>query len=282
MKTPMLILVTVALGAVAQAGSSIDPAARHSYGANIGWLDWQYDTSTPEGVTVSSYLLHGMIYSANVGWINTGAGTPANGRQYVQTAGEWGVNHDGSGGLTGYAYGANIGWISFDDNIAEPPRVDLTTGAMSGYAYSANVGWISLDGLTACIDTGPDTDSDGIADAWEFEMQSLAGHPLDLTEMDGSTDSDGDGDTDLEEYEADTNPFDANDYFRITSFSRTPVQADLGWNGSSRRVYQVKTSETLTSWTNVGPVTPLFSATVPTGGKTKLFFRVESKFPTKP
>lgn len=279
----MRLLAIATFGVTAaQAGSTIDPAAHQSYGANIGWLDWQYDASTPEGVTVSSYLLHGKIYSANVGWIDTGGGVPSSGMYYAQSGGEWGVNHDGSGGLIGYAYGANIGWIVFDSSLSEPPRVDLASGALSGYAYSANVGWISLDGVVGCIGKGVDSDADGISDAWETEMQTLAGHTLDLSEMDGTTDSDGDGESDLEEFEADTNPFDAGDKFEITSFSRTLVMADLTWNGSPRRVFQVKKSEDLLGWTDVGTPSIATTAMVPTGGLPRLFFTVEAKLPTKP
>lgn len=272
-------LATVAV-ATGWADSTVDATARHAYGANIGWLDLQYDTAAPEGVVIGSYILRGKIYGANVGWIDTGSGTPSSGMYYAQTGGEWGVNHDGTGRLSGYAYGSNIGWIVFDQSIAEPPRVDLVTGALSGYAYGANVGWISLSGVTGCVDMGEDADGDGIADAWEIEMLTLASKAASLVTMDSTTDSDGDGVSDVDEFESDTNPFDPSDRLRITSYTRTASTADLGWNGSPRRVYQVETSEDLATWNGAGGTLGVTTATVPTGGKTKLFFRVRSLLPT--
>jgi hypothetical protein len=279
MKTKLGILALAVLAtAAAQAGSTIDPAARHGYGANIGWTDWQYDTSTPDGVTVESYLLHGKIYAANVGWIDTGNGTPASGVQYSQTSGEWGVNHDGAGNLSGYAYGANIGWIYFDPSIATPPRVDLTTGEMSGFAYGANVGWIGLDGITTNFAPGSDSDGDVIADAWEYEQLAAAGLPPVLGTL-GTGDADGDGVSNTEEYEADTNPFDADDVLRITQLTPATGSATLQWTFSPRRIYQVKTSTDLVTWTPYGAPTTADSAAIPTGGASRIFFTVEATLP---
>lgn len=279
MKTKLGILALAVLAtAAARAGSTIDPAARHGYGANIGWTDWQYDTTAPDGVTVEAYLLHGKIYAANVGWIDTGNGTPAGGVQYSQTGGEWGVNHDGAGNLSGYAYGANIGWIHFDPSVSSPPRVDLGTGKMSGYAYGANVGWIGLEGITTSIAPGADSDGDGIADSWEYEQLAAAGLPANLGTL-GAGDSDGDGTSDADEFDADTDPFDPDEVLRITNFNRVALSAALQWTHSPRRIYQVKSSPDLLTWTDEGAPTLLDSASVATGGATRLFFKVEASLP---
>lgn len=279
MKTKLGILALAVLAAAAaRAGSTIDPAARHGYGANIGWTDWQYDTTAPDGVTVETYLLHGKIYAANLGWIDTGNGTPAGGVQYSQTGGEWGVNHDGAGNLSGYAYGANIGWIFFDPSIGSPPRVDLATGEMSGFAYGANVGWIGLEGITTGFGPGTDSDGDAIADAWEYEQLAAAGLPADLGTL-GVGDSDGDGTSDADEYEADTDPFDPDELLRITNFNRVALSAALQWTHSPRRVYQVKSSPDLMTWADEGAPTLLDAASVATGGATKKFFKVEASLP---
>ena len=281
MKTKLGILaaaVLVTAAGPARAGSTIDPTTRHGYGANIGWTDWQYDTAAPDGVTVENYLLHGKIYAANVGWIDTGNGTPAGGVQYSQTGGEWGVNHDGAGNLSGYAYGANIGWIFFDASIASPPRVDLGTGKMTGYAYGANVGWIGLDGITTSFGPGTDSDGDGIADSWEYEMLAAAGLPANLGTL-GAGDSDGDGTSDADEFEADTDPFEAGEVLRITDFVLTSGAVALQWTHSPRRLYQVKSSPDLLTWTDEGAPTLLDAASVATGAATKKFFKVEASLP---
>ena len=281
MKTKLGILaaaVLVTAAGPARAGSTIDPTTRHGYGANIGWTDWQYDTAAPDGVTVETYLLHGKIYAANVGWIDTGNGTPAGGVQYSQTGGEWGVNHDGAGNLSGYAYGANIGWIFFDASIASPPRVDLGTGKMTGYAYGANVGWIGLDGITTSFGPGTDSDGDGIADSWEYEMLAAAGLPANLGTL-GAGDSDGDGTSDADEFEADTDPFEAGEVLRITDFVLTSGAVALQWTHSPRRLYQVKSSPDLLTWTDEGAPTLLDAASVATGAATKKFFKVEASLP---
>jgi hypothetical protein len=114
------------------------------------------------------------LWSPALGWIGLGA-APTNGWLYTNlSADDWGVNHDGLGRLTGYAYGANIGWVNFEQTYGKP-RVDLRTGVMSGAAWSPNVGWISFSNAVAHVrmarlETGPDSDGDGIGDPWEYEM----------------------------------------------------------------------------------------------------------------
>ena len=84
-----------------------------------------------------------------------------------------------------------------------------TINATSKFAYGANTGWINLG--TGDLDTDtmacPDTNTDNISDAWEFQKfgnLSLAGI---------GTDKDGDGQTDA----ADTDPNSAGDHLRIVS-----------------------------------------------------------------
>ena len=95
-------------------------------------------------------MLFRSIYSANVGWISLGSGTPTNGLAYQNnSAADFGVNRDAAGNLRGYAYGANIGWINFETTGA--PQMDLVTGNFSGSVWSANCGWISLSNATAYV-----------------------------------------------------------------------------------------------------------------------------------
>lgn len=147
-------LVAVLLGSatVSQAASSIVPGSETAHAANFGWINGLWDPAAPAGLVVTDHFIAGHAYAANVGWVDFGDGAPTGtSGQYRQTAGDIGVNHDGSGGLAGYAYGANIGWIFFDPSIAEPPRIDLASGTFSGYAYSANCGWVNLASLQTVI-----------------------------------------------------------------------------------------------------------------------------------
>jgi hypothetical protein len=230
------------------AATTIDAANRYAWGANIGWLDWVADTNN--GAVIGEYVCSGFIYSANVGWINLGNGSPANGVRYQNnSAADFGVNQDGLGNLRGYAYGANIGWVNFENTGA--PKVDLKTGTLNGFVYSANCGWISLSNAVARVQTdviapGADSDGDGIADAWELTYTNT------LTAFSASTDTDGDGVSDKDEYLADTSPLDPADNLRIVSITHDILSAGstiLLWTSKPTRCYAVQDRLTLDSAT---------------------------------
>ena len=84
MKTPRLFLASLLLLANAvQAASTIDAVNKNAYGANIGWMDWTGGAGeTASGAVIGAYVCSGYIYSANVGWINLGSGSPTNGIYY--------------------------------------------------------------------------------------------------------------------------------------------------------------------------------------------------------
>lgn len=271
--------------------STITPACRFTYAANFGWLNWRTNPLATDAPVIETTMAHGKVYAANVGWIDLGDGSPSTSAGYSQTGGDIGVNHDGAGGLSGYAYGANIGWIYFDPTIAQPPRIDLVTGAFSGYAYSANCGWIFLGTIKTSIDPGPDTDplagggsGDGIADSWEIEQATAAGYgsSLSLLGTNANSDFDFDGISDRDEYLADTNPFSVNDRLDITGFTVDPLTGniDLDWNGSTRRLFRIHYSSNLSTWSPLGDVqtggSAALTATLPLSN---LFFKVEASLP---
>ena len=234
-----LIACFVLLAACASAQSTIDPANPYGYGANVGWINARADGTN--GAVVGQAFCSGYLYSANCGWIFLGDGSPADGRAYANaSATDFGVNHDGRGNLSGYAYGANIGWIDFEQTYGHP-KVNLATGELSGYAWGANVGWIDLSGIkTLSIDPGPDTDADGIPDAWEL------GRAGDLTSL-GPGDADADGIDDVGEYEADTDPQDAAEYLRITAFLADGATNRVTWPVKTTRFYALEYAPTLTN-----------------------------------
>ena len=244
-----LTIVICLLAAVWRAGadSTVDPLHSDAYGGNVGWCNLQADGTN--GAVIGQYYCTGYVWSANCGWISLGHG-PTNGWQYSNANGtDWGVNHDGTGRLSGYAYGANIGWVAFEQTFGQP-RVDLLTGGFSGYAYGANLGWISLSNAqayarTVRLDAGPDADHDGIPDAYEYcragGTNVLSGN---------GADADHDGVSDLAEYLADTDPLQPNETLRILSIGTTSLTDTVSWTVRPTRLYQLETIASLTSPTS--------------------------------
>src|SRR5262245_116562 len=73
------------------ATTTIDPANKSAWGANVGWIDWRGDTNN--GAVIGAFVCSGSIWSANAGWIQLGNGAPANGVRYLNnSATDYGVN----------------------------------------------------------------------------------------------------------------------------------------------------------------------------------------------
>ena len=289
-KTIILSFVSLASCVVsASANTTIDPAHHNAYGANTGWIEARGDVT--HGAVIGHSYCTGYIYSANCGWISLG-NTPINGWHYDNAAADdWGVNHDGLGNLTGYAYGANIGWINFEQTHGQP-RIDLLTGNLDGHIWSANTGWISLNNAEAYVRTetlspGPDSDGDGIPDAWEYRQVG------DLTTLSGSGhDEDQDGVPDADEYPADTDPDDDTAFFRITALN--PAGADTNevvWTSELTRFYELESNIDLTDasgWADsgFGLISPdagaITARTVAKSGATNRFYRVKAVLPLAP
>jgi hypothetical protein len=297
LKTLTTILVVSAVFACSvQAATSVNSANRFSYGANIAWMDWRGDVAN--GAIIGEFVCSGSVYSANVGWIHLGDGTPANGIRYANnSATDFGVNHDGAGNLRGFAYGANIGWLNFTNRDTsgagyDGPKVDLLTGRLSGYVYGANIGWISLSNTLAHVQTdsipaGPDSDGDGIPDNWELQY---AGN---LTSLNGAGDFDNDGVPNSQEYLADTNPTDPSSNLRITDFIANSggTANTVTFTTRPTRLYEVQERTTLapeSTWTDSGlgaihpdPGTTTTRSFNDAAAPTR-FFRVEASRPLSP
>lgn len=287
MKKNLFIISGVLAICSAQAATTIDPAHNDAYAGNVGWVNFSGDGA--HGAVIGQAFCSGYIYSANCGWISLGDGSPDDGQAYGNdSATDWGVNHDGLGNLTGYAYGANIGWINFEQTFGQP-RVSLTSGYLSGYIWSANVGWIRLRPSkadyvrTLTIASGPDTDADGIPDAWEFENYGK------LNVLNGTDDYDGDGVSDLDEYLADTDPTSDADYLAITDFQTSGTTNWVTWPVKTTRLYTLEYTTALsngTSWvegTSFIPASgPDTTEEVPGVTDSSRFYRVKAAPPLNP
>lgn len=235
---------------VLEGATTIDAAHPYAYSANAGWINAAGSGSN--GAVIGPYYCTGFVWSANCGWIGLGKG-PTNGWRYSNTSSnDWGLNHDGRGQLTGYAYGANVGWIVFEQTYGQP-RLDLLTGRFSGFAYGANIGWISLSNAlsfvrTAHLDTGPDSNGNGLPDAWELQKVGTLSLLSSNLLVAGKTT------TGWDEYVADTDPTDTNDLLRITFLHVLQgTNAMVKWLSKPTRLYWVEGVQTLTNaagWTD--------------------------------
>jgi Bacterial TSP3 repeat len=293
MKTRIKILIVLASSLILQplaalrAGTSIDPVNRYAYGGNIGWVNAVADTNN--GAVMGNYVCSGYLYSANVGWINLGSGSPGNNIQYQNnSATDFGVNNDGLGNLSGYAWGANIGWITFEQTFGKP-KINLLTGVLSGYAWSANCGWISLSNAVAYVQTdylypGP-LAPDGLPIPWLFSN-------FGTTNVNANADPDNDGMSNEQEYQAGTNPNDANSVLRITaqSFNSQGTIDSLTWLSEPTRLYYIlgNTNLLTPTWqdSNLGLIVPSAGTTTTAGfTDTKAgakFYRVQAVVPLSP
>ena len=289
MKTSHLLIIVLALPVAAAyaATTTIDSANRYAWGANLGWLDWVGDTNN--GAVIGEYVCSGNLYSANVGWINLGSGTPANQIQYQNnSATDYGVNQDGLGNLTGYAYGANIGWITFEQTYGQP-KVNLATGQFSGYVWSANCGWISLSNTVAYEQTDTIQKGalapDGLPIAWLLAN-------FGTTNISATADPTGKGMNIAQDYLAGTDPNNAGSNLKITAenYSHGGTNATLTWTSVATRYYYLQKTLTLNPviWTDSGlGFVPPSAGSTTTASFTDTnapirFYRVEAVRPLTP
>ena len=243
-KLLLVVLLLAGLPPASRSATTIDAVNRYGYGGNIGWMDWHgVGSDLPAGAIMGEFTCSGHIYSANVGWITLGSGSPTNGIYYQNhSANDFGVNQDGLGNLRGYAYGANIGWINFEATGA--PRINLQNGKMNGYAWSANCGWISLSNAVAYVQTdhlspGP-LATNGLPVAWLLTN-------FGTTNVDAGADPAAKGMTIGQDYVAGTDPNNGSSVLRITgkSFTSGGISAALAWQSVPTRNYYVQKTTSL-------------------------------------
>ena len=84
----------------------------------------------------------------------------------------------------------------------------------------------------------PDSDGDGMSDAWESQHFGPAGATAD-------EDADGDGVNNLHEFRAGTNPRDSRSVFAVVEISKLPGGIQILWSSQPNKRYRVRRSEAL-------------------------------------
>lgn len=158
--SPFVSLAALALSAApVLAQSNVSPSDKHAWSENCGWLDWR-GAGVPagaQGARLGARFLSGFVWGENIGWINLGDGSPANGTAYANSTGsDFGVNRDTlTGRLSGLAWGENVGWINFSGGALASPQRPATFDAadmrLHGFAWGENIGWINLDDATRFV-----------------------------------------------------------------------------------------------------------------------------------
>jgi len=137
----MAVLLAVICVPAHAAGNSTG----YAWSENTGWSNFN---APGGGVTVYADHLEGYAWNGNIGWIRLGAFTAGTAHTYANTsAGDYGVNNNGTGTLSGYGWSENVGWIRFN-----PPGGGVTvdgSGNFSGYAWNGNIGWIHFAGTAS-------------------------------------------------------------------------------------------------------------------------------------
>ncbi|NWK54757.1 hypothetical protein HW115_03995 [Verrucomicrobiaceae bacterium N1E253] len=133
--------------------------------------------------------------------------------------------------------------VPYDQSSSEQ-RLILgdTTGGSFGNAFDVTIDYINIDYNGVWIPVGTDTDGDGMSDLWE---DTHFGNP---TIAAPDKDEDNDGKSNLEEYQADTDPFDPDSVMKISAIEETDTENEFDItvvNTSSRRNYTLYASSDL-------------------------------------
>ncbi len=122
----------------------VDLSKNVAFSKPYGLVTFSSDTQVPEG---KSYI-SGYAFAGELGWIDLGDGSPANGTSYSNlTPDDIGINVDSGGNLTGFAFNKTLGLISLDWPGAQPsqlPRLNFQSGEITGLWFNPNAGWFDF------------------------------------------------------------------------------------------------------------------------------------------
>ena len=106
------ILVSPALLA-----AGISTTNKYAWSENAGWFNFN---AINGNVQVYSDHLEGYVWAENIGWVRLGSYSGGGTHPYGNTSNiDYGVNHNGAGGLSGYAWSENAGWINFQTTYSQ-------------------------------------------------------------------------------------------------------------------------------------------------------------------
>lgn len=128
--------------------------------------------------------------------------------------------------------GLAFGRITYTYYFTDPKG--STTPFISNFDYRFKTG-------STGAGTNPDTDADGMPDAWETT------YSLSIGSYDGGADADGDGLSNLDEYRLGTNPRSGTSFFKaqLTPVPASPGNYQLSWNSVVGTTYIVEWSPDL-------------------------------------
>lgn len=162
-----------------------------------------------------------------------------------------------------FVNGEFVGYLSIPSSATGATLTASDASAHTGSAASFTVG-------SALVSTA----GDGIPDTWKTANGFSPSAAV------ASLDSDGDGATNYQEYLAGTDPRSAASTLKTSSYGLASAsQFQVSWPAIAGRLYRIRTSSDLATWTTVATVLPTSSGTqsfsLPTQGATQFFTRVE-------
>jgi protein-disulfide isomerase/uncharacterized membrane protein len=151
----------------------------------------------------------------------------------------------------------------------------LTTSPLCGKGEGGtDIGAYNCDPSTVFA-SSPDSDGDGLLDAWEIQHFGSMSDPR----AQSGLDPDGDGFSNLAEQTAGTSPIDSKSALRITSVSLSEnIGLTITWQSISNKTYTVQSASNIGSWTNTASVSSISSSTSwidSSPSASKKFYRVK-------
>lgn len=182
--------------------------------------------------------------------------------------------------------GTNYARITLDANVSETVsglyfdgagQAPGTYGSSASAAANKNDNWFSGTGVLT-VAPNPDTDGDGLLDAWE--MTNFGN----LATANATTDFDLDGQSDFNEYRAGTIPTNSASVFAFTELSYSPQGGSLvlKWQSVAGKQYSLENASNLLNpaWqtliSNLPATPPINSCTTPPSTAPSLLFRLST------